>query len=81
VGTADGCATGLGQAEVPDLSLPDEIVHGAGDVLDGHVGIDAMLVQEVDRIDLESLERCLRDLADVLRPAVHRSRAIGTRGC
>lgn len=48
VGAADGAGGRLGQAEVPDLAGVDEFADGAGDFLDSHVGVDAMLVVEVD---------------------------------
>ena len=53
-----------------DLALPDQLLHRARHVLDRHVRVDAVLVEQVDGIDLEPLERALGDLLDVLRPAV-----------
>ena len=63
---------GLGQAEVAHLALRDQVLHGTGDVLDRHLGVDPVLVEEVDGVHAEPSERCLRDLADVLRAAVER---------
>src|SRR6266542_330869 len=68
--TADRLRARLREAEVLDLALADQVLHGARDVLDRHVRIDAVLVKEVDRVDPESLERGLCDLLDVLGPAV-----------
>ena len=48
VGAADASHAGLGQAEVLDLAGLDEFLHRAGDVLDRHVGVDAVLVEQVD---------------------------------
>ena len=45
---ADGGRGRLGQAEVPDLAGPDQLLDGAGDVLDRHVRVDAVLVEQVD---------------------------------
>ena len=48
VGAADGFGAGFRQAEVLDLAGLDELLDGSGDVFDGHVGIDAVLIEEVD---------------------------------
>ena len=53
-----------------DLAFLDQISDRAGDVFDRHVGVDAVLVEEIDGLDLEPFERALDDLLDVLRPAV-----------
>ena len=53
---------GFGQAEVLDLALADQLLHRAGHVLDRHVRIDAVLVEQVDGVGLEALERGLGDL-------------------
>jgi hypothetical protein len=60
----------FGKAEVPDLALLDQLLHRPPDVFDRHVRIDTVLIEQIDRVDLEPLERGLRDLLDVLRPAV-----------
>ena len=54
------------------MTLPslDQFLHRPGDVLDGHVRVDAVLVEQVDAVGPEPLERRLRDLPDVLGPAV-----------
>ena len=62
VGAADGLRAGFGQAEVPDLACCDQVLHGAGDVFDGHVGVDAVLIEEIDGVDLQALERGFGDL-------------------
>ena len=51
VGSTDRSGGRLGHAEVPDLARLDEVLDGAGDVLDGDVGVDPVLVEEVDRVD------------------------------
>jgi hypothetical protein len=43
--------------EMLDLPFRDQVLEGAGDVLDRHVRIDAVLVEEVDQVDLEPLQR------------------------
>jgi hypothetical protein len=70
VGAADGLGAGFGEAEVPDLAGGDEVFDGSGDVFDGDVGVDAVLVEEVDGVDVEALERGVGDLADVVGLAV-----------
>jgi hypothetical protein len=71
VRAADRPRRGFGQAEVLDLALPDQIPDRARDVFDRHVRVHAVLIEEIDRIDVEPFQRALRDLLDVLRPAVH----------
>ena len=39
---------GLGQAEVLDLAFLNQVLHRSGDVFDRDVGIDAVLIEEVD---------------------------------
>jgi hypothetical protein len=58
---------------VSDLALLNEVLHGSRDILDRHVGIDAVLIKEVDEIGLESFQRGLGDLANVLGPAIDSS--------
>src|SRR5207253_686581 len=53
------------------------VVPRSGNVLDGHVWIDSVLVEEVDHIDLEPLERRLGDLLDVRWLAVQAPLAAG----
>ena len=40
----------LGEAEVPDLARLDQILDRARDVLDRHLGIDPVLIVEIDMI-------------------------------
>src|SRR5580704_16080046 len=55
---------------MPDLALADEALDRAGNVLDRHVRINTMLIEQVDGIDLQALQRGLGDLPYMLRPAV-----------
>ena len=48
-----GC---FGHAEVLDLAGLDEFFDGSGDFFDGYVRVDSVLVEQVDRVDTESLE-------------------------
>ena len=72
VGAADGGGRGFGEAEVFDLAGLDELGHGADGVFDGGVGIDAMLVVEVDVVEAKALEAGVAGLVDVLRLAPSR---------
>ena len=45
---ADRLHAGLGEAEVLDLALGDQLLDRAGDLFDRHVRVDAVLVEEVD---------------------------------
>ena len=58
------------QTEVLDLAFANQVLDRARDVLDRHVGIDAVLIEQIDPIGLEPLQRRVGDLADVRRPAV-----------
>lgn len=70
VGATDCRGARLREAEVLDLSLADQILHGARDILDGHAGVHAVLVVEIDAVRPQALERRIGDGADVLRTAI-----------
>jgi hypothetical protein len=70
VGAADGGGGGFGHAEVLDFTFLDKLFDGSGGLFDGNFEVDAVLVEEVEGVDLEALEAGLGDLADVLRAAV-----------
>ena len=60
VGAADRLRARLREAEVLDLALRDQLLDRSRDVLDRHVGVDAVLVEQVDGVDLQPLERSRR---------------------
>src|SRR4029077_3916094 len=68
--TTDRLRARLGKPEMLDLPFPDEVRHRARDIFDRHVWIDAVLVEEIDAVDLEPLERSVGHLLDVLRSAI-----------
>ena len=70
VSAADVGDAGLGQAEVENLALAHQVADRAGDLLDRHGRIDAMLVEEVDPVGREAAQRSFDRRADRLRPAV-----------
>ena len=59
VGSADGFHARFGKAEVLHFAFLDQVFHRAGDVFDGHVRVDSMLIQQIDDVDSEALERAL----------------------
>ena len=72
VRAADRLHAGFGQAEMLDLALLDQVLDRSRHVFDRHVGIDAVLIEQIDAVGPEPLQRGLGDLPDVLRPAVQR---------
>jgi len=52
----------LAQAEVGHLTRLDQPLDGAGGLLDGDAGVEAVLVQQVDPLDAESLQGAVDDL-------------------
>ena len=61
---------GLGQAEVAYLAGPYQLADGARDVLDRHVGVDPVLVEEVDRVGAQAAQGGVGDAPDLLGSAV-----------
>ena len=55
VGAADGVGACLRKAEIAHLAFFDEPRHRPDRLLDRHIGVDAVLVVQVDRIDAEAL--------------------------
>src|SRR5437867_4154848 len=56
--------------EVLDLTFLNQVLHRSSHVFDWHVRINAMLIEEIDGIGLESLEGRFGDLLHVLRPTI-----------
>lgn len=52
-----------------DFAGFDQILDRTGDVFDRYIGVDAVLIEQIDDIGLEPLERGFGDLLDVRRPA------------
>ena len=73
--STDGRDVRLRKAEVQDLARGDQVLDRARHVLDRHVGIDTMLVQEIDAVGSEALERGIDHRLDVVGPAVETSSA------
>ena len=70
VRAADGLHPGFRKPEVLYLACLDQLLHRRGHVFDGHVGIHPMLIEQINHVGLEPLERRFDDLFDVRRPVV-----------
>ncbi len=67
---AHGGSARLGQPEVADLAFGDQVAHGASHILDRHVRVDAVLVEQVDMVGAQALEAGFGDGTDILGAAV-----------
>src|SRR5665811_2633438 len=72
VGTADRLGARLREADVADLAGVHELGHRSDRVLDRRLGVDAVLVVEVDVIDAEAAERSVARAVHVGRAPVDR---------
>ena len=52
------------------FALLDQVLHRSRHIFDGHVRINAVLIEQIDHIGPEPLERALGNLLDALGPAV-----------
>ena len=77
---ADGFYSCFGKAEVLHLALLNQLLYRARHVFNRHVRIDPVLIEQVDDIDLEPLERAFDGLFDMLRPAVQAGAPFMPRG-
>src|SRR5208283_2946352 len=53
-----------------DLTLSDQVLDRTGNIFDRHIRITAVLVEQVNAVGLEPLERCIGDFTNTLWPAV-----------
>jgi hypothetical protein len=75
VGPADRGGAGLGQPDVADLALGDELGQRTDGVLDGRVRVDPVLVVQIDVIGAQPLEGTLDGDTDIRRATVDDARA------
>ena len=61
-----------------DLAAGDKVLHRAGDFLDRNVRIDPVLIEEIESVNPQTLQRVLGHLADVCGAAVEPTRAVRT---
>ena len=80
VRAADRLHAGFRQAEVLHLPRLNQFLHRSRHVFDRHVGIDAVLIEQVDDLGLESLQRAFDALLDVLGPAILHLLPVGIDG-
>ena len=76
MGSPDGLHASLGQPEVTHLALLDQLLDRARHVLDRHLGVDPVLVEQVDEVGPQPTQRPVERLANVLRPTVQLSVAL-----
>ena len=53
-----------------DLALLNQVFHRPGRLFDGHAGINPVLIEQIDGIHFEALQRAFGNLLDVLWAAV-----------
>src|SRR5436190_12303230 len=58
------------KAEVPDLAFLNQIFHRSRHVFDWHIRVDTMLIEKIDHISPEPLQRSVGDFFDVLWPTI-----------
>src|SRR6185369_7384088 len=74
--TADRLNARLGKSEVLDLACSNQILYRSRHIFNRHVRVYAMLVEQVDSVDLEALERGLRNDFDMFRVTVQTSTSL-----
>jgi hypothetical protein len=70
MGASDRLRPSFGKTKVLYFACLDEFLDGTRDVLDGNIGINAVLVKQIYRVDVQALQRRVGYLLDVLRLAV-----------
>ena len=63
------------KAEVLHLSLPNQFLYRTGDFFDRNVRINAMLIEQIDGLHLESLERTFDGFLDMFRLTIQACRS------
>jgi len=70
VSPTDRLRASFRKTEAFDFAFANQIPDGSGHIFDRDVRIDAMLIVQVDRVDLESAKRACSRLLDPFRAAV-----------
>jgi hypothetical protein len=78
MGAAKGLRTRFRETPVKDLALRHQILDRAGDILDRHLWIDTVLIDQVDTIGSQAPQHALDRPLDMIRPAV---RPLGALAC
>jgi hypothetical protein len=79
VSASDRCVSGIGEPKMADLPSAHQVLDCAGDVLDRHLRIDAVLVEKIDVVRPEAAELALDDPDDVVGATVQTSALLGGR--
>ena len=66
----DGFHACFRKAEVLHLALLNQVLHRSCYILDRHIRVNAVLIEQIDDVGLEPLERALDCFLDVLWPAI-----------
>src|SRR5712672_1679250 len=77
-GSTQGFRAGFGEAEGSDLALGNKLGHGSDGFFDGNIGIDAMLIIEIDRFNAQALKARVARAANVLGGTIDAADSIGT---
>ena len=67
------------KSEVLHLALLNQLFHRSRNVFDRHVGVNAVLIEQIDDIGLEALQRGLSDFLDMLWPTIQAGLFAGVR--
>ncbi len=77
VSPAQRVRRGFGEAQIPGLSLFDQLSHGADGLFDRNLGVDTMLVVEVDLFQAEPLKTGVAGFEHILGAPVDVRVAVG----
>src|SRR5258707_11192434 len=77
-GSAQSFRAGFGEAEGSELALGNKLGHGGDGFLDGNIGIDAMLIIEIDRFNAQALQARVARAANVLWRTIDTANSVGT---
>jgi hypothetical protein len=80
VGATDRLHSCFRKAEVLNLAFLNQVLHRPRHVFDRHLRVNSVLIEQIDGIDLESLERALCGLLDVFRPTIQGWRTLSPPG-
>ena len=69
----------LREAEVLNLTLPNQVLHRPRHLFNRHVRVNTMLTEEIDGVNLESLERPIGSLLDALWSTIEASQPLPLR--
>ena len=62
LGPADALYACFGESEVPHFTLLNQVLHRAGDAFNSHIRIDTVLIEEIDQVGSQTLQRGIGNL-------------------